>query len=68
MLARWRSKPIKYRVRERQPITERHQSISLKSRQLLTILLTKVVVGQDAFIIYQWPIKTFSYIFVNVKI
>ena len=31
MLARWRSKPINYRFRERQPITERLQSISLKS-------------------------------------
>ena len=30
MLARWRSQLIKYRVRERQPITERRQSISLK--------------------------------------
>ena len=32
MLSRWRSQPIKYRVRERRPITERLQSISLKSR------------------------------------
>ena len=32
MLARWRSQPIKYQVRERHPITERLQSISLKSR------------------------------------
>ena len=31
MLARKRSQPIKCRVRERQPITERLQSISLKS-------------------------------------
>ena len=32
MLARWRSQPIKYRFLERQPITERLESISLKSR------------------------------------
>ena len=32
MLARWRTQPIKYRVQERQPITERLQSISLKTR------------------------------------
>ena len=32
MLSRWRPRPIKDRVRERQPITEWHQSISLKSR------------------------------------
>ena len=32
MLARQRSQPIKYRVRDRLPITERLQSISLKSR------------------------------------
>ena len=32
ILARLLSQPIKYRVRQRQPITERHQSSSLKSR------------------------------------
>ena len=32
ILARWRSQPIKYRVRERQPITERLQNFTLKSR------------------------------------
>ena len=32
MVARWRSQPIKYRFRERQPITKRLESISLKSR------------------------------------
>ena len=31
MLARWRSQPMRYRVLERQPITERLKSISLKS-------------------------------------
>ena len=32
MLARLHSQPIKYRIRERQPITERIQGISLKCR------------------------------------
>ena len=32
LLTRWRSQSIKYRLRERQPITERLESISLKSR------------------------------------
>ena len=31
MPARWRPQPIKYRVLERQPITERLQSISLET-------------------------------------
>ena len=31
MLAGWRSPPVRYRDRERQPIIERVQSISLKS-------------------------------------
>ena len=30
-LARWSSQPIKYRVRERKPITKRLQSISVTS-------------------------------------
>ena len=33
ILARWRSQPIEYRIRDRRPIRERLQSISLKSRQ-----------------------------------
>ena len=35
---RWRPQPIKYRVRERRPITERLQSISLKSHLRETYL------------------------------
>ena len=31
MLARWRSRPIRYRVQRRQPITERLESISLNN-------------------------------------
>ena len=44
MLARWRSQPIKYRVKERQPITERLQSISSKSR----LSKTYAVIGLSA--------------------
>ena len=33
ILARWRSQPIRWRLREREPITSQIQSISLKSRQ-----------------------------------
>ena len=37
ILARWRSEPIQYRVRERQPITGRLRRISLKSHLKLLI-------------------------------
>ena len=46
MLTRcWRSQPIKYRVRDCEPITERLKSISLKSRLSATRIFAGCLSG-----------------------
>ena len=43
ILGRYRSQPIKYRVRERQPITERLLSIDMKSRLEMCFIVQEVM-------------------------